>query len=148
MTTENIPSSSEMQRYRAHYQIHTFNISCTKFNILKVHIWSSTADFTLFSPLTSTSIGITSINAVAFYEEDKPVGRINYKEAFNVPPGISQTPHLPVDLVLGGGAYDALRRALGSSLAMDTVAKVGIRVGNYEDLVVYRGKGIEAKVRF
>ncbi|KAJ5281552.1 hypothetical protein N7478_006924 [Penicillium angulare] len=113
-----------------------------------VHIWSSTADFTLFSPLTSTTIGITSIHAIAFYDENKPVGRINYNETFNVLPGLSQSPHLPVDLVLGGGAYDALRRALGQSLAMDTVAKVGIKVGDYEDHVVYRGKGIEAKVRF
>ncbi|KAJ5113377.1 hypothetical protein N7456_001911 [Penicillium angulare] len=113
-----------------------------------VHIWSSTADFTLFSPLTSTTIGISSIHAIAFYEENKPVGRINYNEAFNVTPGLSETPHLPVDLVLGGGAYDALRRALGQSLAMDTVAKVGIKLDHYEDHVVYRGKGIEAKVRF
>ncbi|KAJ5725748.1 uncharacterized protein N7483_007105 [Penicillium malachiteum] len=113
-----------------------------------VHLWSSTAEFTLFSPLTSTSITITSIHAVAFYKEDEPVGRIDYNEPFDIPPGVSQTPRLPVNLVLGGGAYDALRRALGQSLAMDTVAKVGIRIGDYENVVVYRGKGIEANIKW
>ncbi|KAJ5614311.1 hypothetical protein N7528_007965 [Penicillium herquei] len=113
-----------------------------------VHLWSSTAEFTLFSPLTSTSITITSIHAVAFYKEDEPVGRINHQEPFNIPPGVSQTPRLPIDLVLGGGAYDALRRALGRSMAMDTVAKVGIKIGDYENVVVYRGKGIEASIKW
>ena len=50
-------------------------------------------------------------------------------------------------MILGGGAYDALRRALGDSMAMDIMAKVGVRIGDYEESVVYRGKGIEANVR-
>lgn len=66
---------------------------------------------------------------------------------FNVPPGISHSPRLPVDLVLGGVGYDALRRALGQSLLLDAVAKVGIKIENYEDIVFYNGSGIGAKVR-
>lgn len=84
---------------------------------------------------------------MAFYEEDEPIGRINYEEPFTVPPGLARSPRLPVDMVLGGGAYDALRRALGNSMAMDIMAKVGVRIGDYEESVVYRGKGIEANVR-
>lgn len=43
--------------------------------------------------------------------------------------------------------YDALRKALGQSLEMDAVAKVGVQIRNYVDVVLYRGKGIAAKVR-
>ncbi|KAJ5176274.1 uncharacterized protein N7482_002151, partial [Penicillium canariense] len=112
-----------------------------------LHLWSSTAEFTLFSPLNQTSITITSIDATAFYEKDEPVGHIKYYQQFDVPPGISHSPRLPVDLVLGGVGYDALRKALGQSLEMDAVAKVGVRIKKYADIVFYRGKGIGAKVR-
>lgn len=112
-----------------------------------LHLWSSTADFTLFSPLNQTSLTITSIEATAFYEEDEPLGRIRHYKHFDVPPGISQTPRIPVDLVLGGVGYDALRKALGQSLEMDTVAKIGIQVLHYTDIVLYRGKGITANIR-
>ncbi|KAJ5172436.1 hypothetical protein N7492_005029 [Penicillium capsulatum] len=111
------------------------------------YLWSSTAEFTLFSPLAETTIAITSIDATAFYEKDEPVGRINYKESFNVPPGLSQTPRLPVDPVVGGIGYDALRKALGQSLQMDAVARVGVCIEKYTDEVFYHGKGIAAKVR-
>ncbi|KAJ5673865.1 hypothetical protein N7462_009304 [Penicillium macrosclerotiorum] len=94
-----------------------------------------------------TSITVTSIDATAFYEKGEPVGRINYKFAFDVPPGISHTPRIPVDLILGGVGYDELRRALGQSLKLDTIATVGVRIRNYVDVVFYQGKGIGAKIR-
>jgi hypothetical protein len=50
-------------------------------------------------------------------------------------------------LALEGVGYEALRKALGHELEMDAVAKIGVRVGNYRDEVIYRGKGIAAKVR-
>ena len=86
------------------------------------------------------------MNATAFYE-DEPIGYINYREPFDVPPGLSQTPRLPVELVLGGAAYDALRSALGQSLKLDTVAEVGVRIQNYVEAVIYRGYGIGVKVK-
>jgi hypothetical protein len=101
----------------------------------------------VFSPLVETSITITSMDATAYYDGDEPVGRINYHRSFDVPPGISHSPQLPVDLVLGGVGYDALRKALGQELELDTVAKVGVRVKNYVDIVNYHGNGIAAKVR-
>ncbi|CAG8891079.1 unnamed protein product [Penicillium egyptiacum] len=111
------------------------------------YLWTSTAEFTLSSPLTENNILITSIDATAFYEKNEPIGRINNREPFEVPPGISKSPRLPVDLDMGGVGYDALRKALGQSLEMDAVAKVGVMIGNYMDVVLYRGKGIAAKVR-
>ncbi|CAI7564563.1 unnamed protein product [Penicillium glandicola] len=112
------------------------------------YLWSSTAEFTLSSPLTGTKILITSIDATAFYEKNEPIGRINNHNPFEVPPGISTSPRLPVDLDMSGVGYDALRKALGQSLEMDAVAKVGVLIGNYMDVILYHGKGIAAKVRF
>ena len=114
---------------------------------MQLHLWTSTAEFTLSSPLKETSLFITSVDAAAFYEDDEPVGRINYKQPFEVPPGISQTPRLPVDLALGSVGYEALRKALGQELELDAVARVGVKVERYRDEVFYRGKGIAAKVR-
>ncbi|KAF7521373.1 hypothetical protein PCG10_008309, partial [Penicillium crustosum] len=111
------------------------------------YLWSSTAEFILSSPLTENNILITSIDATAFYEKNEPIGRINNHQPFEVPPGISKSPRLPVDLDMGGVGYDALRKALGQSLEMDAVAKVGVLIGNYTDVILYHGKGIAAKVR-
>jgi hypothetical protein len=40
-----------------------------------------------------------------------------------------------------------LRKALGQELELDAVAKVGVRVKNYKDIVHYKGNGIAVKVR-
>ena len=109
-------------------------------------MFSSTVEFTVFSPTVETSITVTSIDATAYYKDD-PLGRINYHQPFNVPPGISHSPRLPVDLDLGSVGYDALRRAIGEELELDTVAKVGVRIENYADIVHYHGNGIAAKVK-
>ncbi|KAJ5342010.1 hypothetical protein N7541_011134 [Penicillium brevicompactum] len=112
------------------------------------YLWSSAAQFTLASPLTETDILITSIDATAYYEGKDPIGRINTHDPFKVSPGLSQSPRLPVDLNIGGVGYEALRKALGQSLEMDTIARVGIQIKNYVDEIMYYGKGIAAKVRF
>ncbi|KAL3468317.1 hypothetical protein BJX64DRAFT_245569 [Aspergillus heterothallicus] len=112
-----------------------------------LHLLSSTAEFTLFSPLTNTTIEITSVEAQAFRNRDEEVGTINYYDPFSVPPGLSHSPRLPVDLKLSGIGYDDLRKAVGGSLDLDTVAKIGVRVENYEDVIHYHGKGIKAKVK-
>ncbi|KKK20027.1 hypothetical protein ARAM_004062 [Aspergillus rambellii] len=112
-----------------------------------LHLWSSTADFTLSSPFTNTTLEITSIEAQAFYEHDQEVGTINYYEPFPVPPGVSQTPRLPVDLNLGGIGYDAVKRAVGGTLHLDTVAKVGVKIEDYSDTILYHGNGITARVK-
>ncbi|KAL2833403.1 hypothetical protein BDW59DRAFT_169080 [Aspergillus cavernicola] len=112
-----------------------------------LHLLSSTAEFALFSPLNDTTLDVTSVEAKAFYENDEEVGTIDYYVPFSVPPGLSQSPRLPVDMKLGGIGYDAVKRAVGGSLNLDTVAKVGVRIGNYNDTILYRGKGITARVK-
>src|SRR3954447_7911529 len=95
----------------------------------QMHLISSTATFTLLSPLPDITLYITSIAATAFYNHTEPVGTINYPYQLAVPPGASQTPKLPVEWSLGGAGYSAVRDALGGTLNLDAEADVGVRIG-------------------
>ncbi|KAF7586763.1 hypothetical protein BBP40_008356 [Aspergillus hancockii] len=111
-----------------------------------LHLWSSTAEFTLSSPLVNTTIEINSVEANAFYQKHEEVGKINYYIPFSVPPGLSQSPRLPVEMKLSGIGYDALKKALGGSLKLDAVAKVGVQIRQYSTTIIYHGRGITARV--
>ncbi|KAF1975919.1 hypothetical protein BU23DRAFT_456680 [Bimuria novae-zelandiae CBS 107.79] len=111
-----------------------------------MHILSSTALFTLASPFSSTIMYITSLNATAFYE-GHPSGKILYELPFAVPPGLSETPRLPVDWSFGSVGYEAIRKALGGTLRLSAFAEVGIRIGSWREEVWYKGGSIGAQVR-
>ena len=111
-----------------------------------MHLISSTANFVLESPLSHTTIHLTHINATAFYHEDA-VGKILYDGDLVVPPGDSETPKLPVDWSLDSVGYEAIKNALGGTLRLKAFAYVGVRIGEYQDRIWYRGKSIGAKVR-
>ncbi|CAI4211744.1 unnamed protein product [Parascedosporium putredinis] len=51
------------------------------------HVFSSTATFTLVSPFEYNTLLLEWVNATAYYNHTEPVGRIEYDEAFAVPPG-------------------------------------------------------------
>ncbi|KAI4115469.1 MAG: hypothetical protein LQ345_003927 [Seirophora villosa] len=101
------------------------------------HLITSTADLTLLSPLPHTSLYITSVSATASYN-NTPVGSIDYDLPFEVPPGVSLTPRLPVDWSLGSVGYEAVKEALGGKLKVEAEAKVGIRVGRWREKVWMR----------
>lgn len=111
-----------------------------------MHLFTSSADFVLQSPLRTSTLEITSINATAFYHEDE-VGRIDYDEPFAVPPGLTTTPRLPVDWNLDSVGFDAVKGALGGSLKLAAEAIVGVRLGQWEERIWFKGTGIGAKIR-
>ncbi|KAJ9149389.1 Pre-rrna processing protein [Pleurostoma richardsiae] len=111
------------------------------------HVFSSSATFTLVSPLQSNTVYIEHINATAFYNHTEPVGRIIYGYPFAAPPGSSQTPRLPVEWSIGSGGYEKVRKALGGQLKLDASAVVGLRLGSWRETVWYIGKGIGASIR-
>lgn len=112
------------------------------------HVVSSSATFTLASPLEYNTVYIERINATAFYNHTEPVGKIIYDLPIAAPPGLSQTPRLPVDWSIGNGdTYDKIRNALGGGLKLDAKAVVGLRIANWRETVWYEGRGIGAKVR-
>ena len=111
-----------------------------------MHLVTSSATFTLLSPLKTSTIYVTYLNATAFYHEDD-VGRIEYDIPFEVPPGASTSPRLPVDWSLGSVGFDAVKGALGGSLKLAARATVGIRLGAWEERIWFQGSGIGAKIR-
>lgn len=112
-----------------------------------MHLFSSTATFTLLSPLQYSTLFITHINATALYNHTEPIGFITYDLPFEVPPGATTSPKLPVDWSLGSVGYEAARQALGGTLKLDARATVGVRVGSWEESVWFEGTGIGAHVR-
>ncbi|KAK4895167.1 hypothetical protein LTR27_006776 [Elasticomyces elasticus] len=115
------------------------------------HLLTSTATFTLLSPLRQTILYVESINATAFYKGDS-VGHIDYDLPFAVPPvgpdgeGVV-SPRLPVDWSLGSVGYEAVKGALGGRLKLAAYAEVGVRIGEWREGVWFRGGGIGASVR-
>ncbi|GAO14233.1 hypothetical protein UVI_02001340 [Ustilaginoidea virens] len=110
------------------------------------HILSSTATFTLASPLGRDTVHVERINATAFFNHTEPVGRILHDEPFDVPPGLSRTPRLPVDWSADRVGFGKLRDALGGTLKLDAVADVTVRLGRWVEQVNYEGEGIGARV--
>lgn len=110
------------------------------------HIFSSTATFTLASPLQYNVVYIEHINATAYYNHTEPVGQIISDSAFPATPGLSQSPRLPVTWSPSHIGYDKLKKALGGRLKLDAVAHVSIRIGRWVEQVRYVGQGIGAKV--
>lgn len=110
------------------------------------HLFSSTATFTLVSPLQHSDIYIENINATAYYNHTEPIGEILYDLPFKVSPGATQTPKLPVDWSLDSIGYEKLRKALGGTLKLDAKGTVQVRLGNWREEVWYVGGGIGARV--
>lgn len=110
------------------------------------HILLSTATFTLASPLRHDTVRILHLDAKAFYNHTEPVGRIVHDGALDVPPGLSQTPRLPVQWSASRVGLGKLREALGGSLKLDAVANVTVSLGRWTETVEYRGRGIGARV--
>lgn len=111
------------------------------------HLFSSTAAFTLVSPLAHNTLLLEYVNATAFYNHTEPVGHIDYSDPFAVPPGASRTPRLPVTWTMGSIGYEAVRRALGGKLRLDARADVTVRIGAWRETVWYVGRGIGAAIR-
>lgn len=111
------------------------------------HLLSSSATFTLASPLQYNTVYVEHINATAFYKHTEPVGRIVYDLPIAATPGLSTTPRLPVDWSVGSIGRDKVRKALGGGLKLDASAEVVVRVGSWRERLWFLGRGIGAGVR-
>jgi hypothetical protein len=115
-----------------------------------MHIFTSTATFTLLSPLKHTVIYIEKINATALYKGED-VGNIEYDLPFAVPPvdaegrGVT-SPRLPVDWSLGSVGYDAVKNAIGGTLRLSTFAHVSVKIGHFRETIWFHGKSIGAHI--
>ncbi|CAG8982435.1 hypothetical protein HYALB_00007114 [Hymenoscyphus albidus] len=111
------------------------------------HLFSSTAEFVLLSPLQHSTIFIEKINATALYNHTEPVGHIDYNLPFGVPPGQSTSPRLPVVWSLDSVGYEKIKEGLGGSLKLDARGTVDVKVGLWREMIWYVGSGIGASIR-
>ena len=111
------------------------------------HLFSSSANFILASPLMANTIYIESINATAYYNHTEPVGTITSSVEFGVPPGLSGTPKLPVEWSPDSVGFETLLKALGGDLKLDAKADVDVRLGAWRETIHYEGAGIGAHIR-
>lgn len=112
-----------------------------------IHLFSSTAVFSLLSPFTHTAMWMEAINATAFYNHTEVIGTIEYELPFKIPPGTSESPRLPVDWDPSGVGYQKMKEALNDGLKVAARADAKIRLGNWRDTIWFEGDGIGAKVR-
>ena len=112
-----------------------------------IHLFSSTAVFSLLSPFTHTAMWMEAINATAFYNHSEVIGTIEYELPFKIPPGTSESPRLPVDWDPSGVGYQKMRDALNGGLKVAARADAKIRLGEWRDTIWFEGDGIGAKVR-
>jgi len=112
-----------------------------------MHLLTSTATFTLMSPLKQTTVIVTHLDVTAYYNHTEPVGSIIYDLPIAVRPGATKTPRLPVDWSLDSVGYSAVRDALGGSLKLDSKARIGFQVGDFHDNIWFEGTGLGARVQ-
>ena len=75
------------------------------------------------------------------------MGFILYELPFEIPPGVSQSPRLPVEWDITGVGYEAVKEAVGGRLKLDARAEVEIGVGRWREQVWFFGRGVGAGVR-
>lgn len=113
-----------------------------------MHLLSSHLTLTLLSPL-HVPLLITSLNASAYlYNTSILLGHVLYYSPFSIPPGVSESPRLPVKWNLDDVGYDTAKKALGGKLRVRAEAEVGVGVGEWRDVVTYEGKGFGVTVRW
>lgn len=112
-----------------------------------IHLFSSTAVFSILSPFSHTAMWMEAINATAFYNHTEVIGVIKYALPFKIPPGVSESPRLPVDWDPSGVGYQKMKDALNGGLTVAARADAKIRLGEWRDTIWFEGDGIGAKVR-
>ena len=61
--------------------------------------------------------------------------------------GVSVSPKVPVEWVLGGAAWRALKRAVGGELKVEAVGRVRVGIGMWGGKVGFVGGGLGVGVR-
>ena len=75
------------------------------------------------------------------------MGGIFYELPWEVPPGVSESPRLPVEWDLGSVGYEAVKEAVGGKLKLDARADVEVGVGKWSEKVWFVGRGVGAHIR-
>ncbi|RVD80257.1 uncharacterized protein DFL_008158 [Arthrobotrys flagrans] len=110
-----------------------------------LHVFTSTSSFELRNPFQKDTIFISDITGVATHN-GTVLGNLDYEYQIAIPPGLSETPKLPVQWTLKGVGYDILVKAAGGVLKIDAKAECNVRIGRWQERLKFYGSGIGAHV--
>lgn len=111
-----------------------------------LHILLSEIELKVYNPIENEPIDITIIEGKASHD-GVTLGYVSGETHVTIPPGVSDTPGIPVTVARTGMGADILRKALNGELDVTTQALVKIGVGEFELTVLYEGAGMNTNIR-
>lgn len=110
-----------------------------------IHIWTSEIEITVFNPLFNTEIAVQIVSCRAVYEGEL-LALVEGSDLILIPPGVYQTPRIPIQISKGLGA-DILRKAINGELQVEVVANLEARIGSFSSDLIYNGRGLTATIK-
>lgn len=111
-----------------------------------IYVWSSEVELTVFNPVSNAELIVEIQTADATYEGEL-LGHLTRRELVIVPPGISKTPRFPIKINSGIG-MDILKKAIDGELAVEVLAAFDVRLDKFSMELLYRGAGMQSKIRW
>lgn len=110
-----------------------------------IHVLTSEVELTIFNPISNSHLDIELYQAEAKSGEIV-LGHLLKRERLKVPPGVHQTPRIPIKINKGMG-LDALKRALNGDMEIDIFAILNANIGGFKADLVYSGSGLTSQIK-
>ncbi|KAJ2150994.1 hypothetical protein IWW43_003623 [Coemansia sp. RSA 1935] len=124
------------------------------------HIFTMSAEATVVNPVSGASVWIQTIDAIGYYEDDIPLGVLEYDFTDKQPRRQGQsnglllpynqaitTPRLPITANETSIGWDVVRRAIGGTLDVSVFTNIQMQVGNAPLNFTIMGRNAPVKIR-
>ncbi|KAJ2586321.1 hypothetical protein IWW49_004085 [Coemansia sp. RSA 1797] len=124
------------------------------------HIFTMSAEATVVNPVSGASVWIQTIDAIGYYENDIPLGVLEYDFTDKQPRRQGQsnglllpynqaitTPRLPITANETSIGWDVVRRAIGGTLDVSVFTNIQMQVGNAPLNFMIMGRNAPVKIR-
>ncbi|KAJ2279432.1 hypothetical protein GGH14_002768 [Coemansia sp. RSA 370] len=124
------------------------------------HIFTMSAEATVVNPVSGASVWIQTIDAIGYYEDDIPLGVLEYDFTDKQPSRQGQsnglllpynqaitTPRLPITANETSIGWDVVRRAIGGTLDVSVFTNIQMQVGNAPLNFTIMGRNAPVKIR-
>ncbi|KAJ1756757.1 hypothetical protein LPJ58_003610 [Coemansia sp. RSA 1591] len=118
------------------------------------------AEATVVNPVSGASVWIQTIDAIGYYEDDIPLGVLEYDFTDKQPRRQGQsnglllpynqaitTPRLPITANETSIGWDVVRRAIGGTLDVSVFTNIQMQVGNAPLNFMIMGRNAPVKIR-
>jgi hypothetical protein len=112
------------------------------------HLLSNTAEFTVQNPLLNKAVLINSIFAEALYNTSTVAVVDEPDLSWQIEPGLNESPRIRVDIAYDGIGGDAIKKALGGSLALNTSALINFNIDDLKHVRLnYTASQVHSRIR-